>query len=423
MERKITVGYWYIVGGPAGATVTVKGEVNPCCTVPEGGQGSFFAQAPVVIVSDDAITLSQVVNFKCAPAKLKLLGLLGGGSLPAGYLAAEFLNADIGFNSLELPLNVTNKEQEIVVRTVVQALLPTTDGEGYRSSNSTALTLGIYPGNNDDGIDGNEGIFCNLWSAGAAAIPNPGMHVAPGPYYDIGFRGHPNGNWDILFNGTTITSRTNYGISTTPYWRLFGNRNLVNRGLFGKKKSWKYWVNGKLKMDLIPCLDEFGHVCMFDVVNKTPYTNTYGTIGAGFTLPQARKLSKLPATGGTLTISLPEGYESDEGVVNALETARANGWTLTIQTYTPENATEGASTFALRRIWVRRQQDENGTYVDADGTRWVVDWCVDMLTPDGSTPDAHGYELFRSQEAAVAYWGLTPYVDPEAENLLTNQEQ
>ena len=38
-----------------------------------------------------------------------------------------------------------------------------------------------------------------------------------------------------------------------------------------------------------------------------------------------------------------------------------------------------------------------------------------MLTPDGSEPDAHGYEPFRSVEAAVEYWGLTPYVDPEAE--------
>ena len=66
MERKVIVGYWYIVGGPAGATVTVLGEENPCCTVPEGGQGSFYAQAPVVVVSDESVTLSQVVNFKVA---------------------------------------------------------------------------------------------------------------------------------------------------------------------------------------------------------------------------------------------------------------------------------------------------------------------------------------------------------------------
>ena len=159
---------------------------------------------------------------------------------------------------------------------------------------------------------------------------------------------------------------------------------------------------------------------MYDKVDKAPFTKSgSGSFIVGMTLSQARKLSNLPATGGSLTVSLPTGYDSDAGVMSALDSARANGWTLTIQTYTPEAAASSAATFDLRRIWVRRTQTENGAHVAADGTRWQVDWCVDMLTPDGSKPDAYGYELFRSQEAAVAYWELSPYVDPETENFLT----
>lgn len=176
----------------------------------------------------------------------------------------------------------------------------------------------------------------------------------------------------------------------------------------------------KLVGNFLPALDSQGVPSMYNFVTKTPFYNSGGgQFIVGMTLSQSLKLATLPATGGTLTISLPTGYDSDSGVMSALETARANGWTLTIQTYTPEAAASSAATFALRRIWVRRTQAEHGLYVAADGTRWQVDWCVDMLTPDGSTPDAHGYELFRSQEAAVAYWELSPYVDPESENLLT----
>lgn len=267
--------------------------------------------------------------------------------LPRGYLPAEFLRAEIGYNTLELPLNITNNGQEIVVRTVVQALLPTTDGEGYRSG-SYALTLGIYPGNNNDGIAGNEGIFCNFWTNGAAATPTPGMYVDPGPYYDIGFRGYANGNWDILFNGEIIGSRTNYGISSTPYWRLFGNRNIINRGLFGNKKNWRYWVNGKLKMDLLPCLDNTGHVCMYDVLNKTPYTDTYGTIIVGMTVSQARYLRNLPVVeSGTLTVSLPwEAQLIASGVPAILQAAADKGWTITVQYREPEADNEYYNRYA-----------------------------------------------------------------------------
>lgn len=156
---------------------------------------------------------------------------------------------------------------------------------------------------------------------------------------------------------------------------------------------------------------------MFDKVRKQFFYNCgTGAFIVGFTLAQARKLSKLPATGGTLTISLPSNWQEDAGVVDALATAEGNGWVFTYQTYDAEETT---STFALRRIWVRKTQDANGLYVAKDGTRWHVEWCAGMI---GAEPDAHGYEPYRSVEAAVEYWELQQWVDPEEENLLIGGE-
>lgn len=65
--------------------------------------------------------------------------------------------------------------------------------------------------------------------------------------------------------------------------------------------------------------------------------------------------------------------------------------------------------------WVRRTPSEYGNYVDAAGTRYLVQWCSTMLTPDGSTPANHGYEQHASVEAACEAWGLVPYEEPELE--------
>lgn len=196
----------------------------------------------------------------------------------------------------------------------------------------------------------------------------------------------------------------------------------VSLGATGAQESFyfaRYFYNNKKVIDLKPFLSAQGKPYFANLATNNKLGND-GMI-AGFTLQQACKLGKhLPADGGSLTISLPTGYEQDAAVTESLDTARAKGWTLTIQTYTPE-AEAASSTFGMRRVWVRRVQDEHGAYVDADGKRWSVDWCVDMVTPDDSTPDAHGYELYRSTEAAVAYWELSAWVDPEEEELLTTE--
>jgi hypothetical protein len=68
--------------------------------------------------------------------------------------------------------------------------------------------------------------------------------------------------------------------------------------------------------------------------------------------------------------------------------------------------------------WVRRIPAEYGNYVDANGTRYIVQWCHKLLTPDGSTEADHGYEQHNSIEAACEKWGLSEYVDPAAASLI-----
>ena len=73
--------------------------------------------------------------------------------------------------------------------------------------------------------------------------------------------------------------------------------------------------------------------------------------------------------------------------------------------------------------YFRKIQSEYGSYVDAEGVRYAVEWCSCIYSPDNITPEQMGYEQYKNQAEAVEAWGLTPYVDPEAEIFLTNQEQ
>lgn len=126
-------------------------------------------------------------------------------------------------------------------------------------------------------------------------------------------------------------------------------------------------------------------------------------------------LNNLPAyTSGTHTIcmGIHVDYENDPDVLVALDNATAKGWTVTRQwNGTPTSTT---STFGFKRIWVRKVEAEQGEYVAQDGTRWRVEWCNMLSAPDGSTPEDHGYELYRNVDAAVAYWGLQLWSDPIA---------
>lgn len=252
----------------------------------------------------------------------------------------------------------------------------------------------------------------NCWSNGAAATPaqlakRGGMYVDPGPYYNLGFRAI-DGDYDILFNNEIVSSRKNYGACNAPYFRLFGNRDTVNRGLFGKKKDWKYFENGELKINLIPCINSDGVPCMYDVIENIAYPPTYGTIYAGLTLDQIISLYKLPSKSSTLNLMLPVGYEENETANLVLENLRKRGWTISIKTYTEWSETQ-STTFNMNRIWVRKSQDEEGQYIDKNGNAWKVEWCHHILNPENISEDEMGYERFVSVDSACEYWELTPY--------------
>lgn len=408
-------GKTYVVSSPNGGTVTsADGLVKE--TVEAGKQKVVFGTGAPLQLDDDAGQI--VATFKLAPVKLRLLGLLGGGvsapssALPAGYIAAEFLESSGQGERIKTAIKLAGDSHVICEYMLIQA-------HGVNSVFGYSRNPYFYYSANYGGYGGSPLYRYGAQSAYIEKVNGVSMakelnrkrliEVKAGILTVDGFT--------PIYYGTPPDHEENFVTGWNCY--VFGaDGNMSNQ----KMRVYKFFAHSEAQgsVELFPCLDAQGVPCMFDKVTGNPLYNDYnGAFIVGLNLMQARKLSKLPDTGGTLTISLPTGYESDAGVANALETARANGWTLTIQTYEAETA---AATFGMRRVWVRKTQDEHGAYVDADGTRWQVDWCVAMYTPDGSEPDAHGYEMYRSVDAAVAYWELEPYVDPNEEELLIEGE-
>lgn len=97
---------------------------------------------------------------------------------------------------------------------------------------------------------------------------------------------------------------------------------------------------GALLLSYVPVLDPDGTPCMYDTVSGKNFYNANTTASAtpfiaGMTLGQALKLKDLPTKTATLDISLPEGYDSQEEVMESIRQAEAKGWTFNINTYTP----------------------------------------------------------------------------------------
>jgi hypothetical protein len=127
-----------------------------------------------------------------------------------------------------------------------------------------------------------------------------------------------------------------------------------------------------------------------------------------------RVLNTIPTyTSGyrSLTIGIHVDYKTDEEVAAAITAAKAKKWTVTTQWN--GTATSGVATLDLDMIYAKHEQDENGYYVDANNTRYTVDWGHMVTSPDG-TPSEIGYELFYSLDEALTKWGLTEYVEPES---------
>ena len=386
MEITVEPSKTYAVTTSGSCTVTDADGLE-LCTASSGSQAFFVATTPTVTISDDGAKVSRA-NFKHA---LAALGLLGGGAdkLPAGYMQLAFLEST-GNQYINTGI-VLNSSSDCTVEAY---------GEGYICGSMYATNL-------------------RFMMAISRSQQDYRLFIGYKDSYEYltneqGVRRHRYrlNEGDVYFDGSLKYSFPKGAAfdCTSPCYLFAYNRLTVgatDQLLKGRIYSFKL----KGKADYIPALDPAGVPCMYDCVTSTALKNVgTGSFVAGFTLAQARKLSKLPA-GTTLTVSLPVGYDSDEGVVDALAQARENGCVLTIRTY---EATGAAATFALRRVWVRKTQAEYGSYVAADGSRWQVEWCVDVI---GADPEELGYERFRSVDAAADYWELTPFmtIDPETE--------
>ena len=130
-----------------------------------------------------------------------------------------------------------------------------------------------------------------------------------------------------------------------------------------------------------------------------------------------RVLNTIPTfTSGsrTLTIGIHIDHQTDEDVLAAIEAAKAKKWTVTVQWN--GTATSGIALLDMDMIYVKPEQDERGDYVDANGTRYMVDWGHMVVSPD-KTPAELGYELFYSLDEALTKWELTEYVAPVPEGM------
>ena len=364
------------------------------------GDGSEVLYFPafgdtIRVETSGSYLLTVCRTFKNAAAALRLLGG-GKNALPAGYLQAYFLEST-GTQIVRVG--------KVSTRTVVKLRSAVKNIKNIQSAYGG--TLNTSPINGFGFAFSGGGQYPNQFSFNSGRQIYVNMGIRLGQAYSI-----------LQDSKKIVVDAQEYIYTSQPndmacevalYARLEGNGN-AEVAFSNELRLYYFLKEGDKRMSLSPVISPTGEPCMYDTVTRKPFFNSgSGQFIVGFTMQQARKLGKL-APNSTLTISLPVGYDGDEGVVAALATAEARGCVLTVQTYD-----EGeASTYALRRVWVRKVADENGTCVDADGVRWQVEWCVDVV---GADPVELGFERFRSVEAARDFWGLVDYVDPNAEKL------
>lgn len=154
-------------------------------------------------------------------------------------------------------------------------------------------------------------------------------------------------NWHVLsayIDRSIVTfQRDNESMSGVPMsWpnaaeslTCFGQLRYI-RPFVGRKKYFKFWMNGELKRHVIPALAKTGRPCMYDLVSKQTFYNagTLEFIAGVDTLAQLYSLlAKLPDLTGqeqkTLTIRLDASLQTDELRAMIDERGEAKNWEIT----------------------------------------------------------------------------------------------
>lgn len=179
-------------------------------------------------------------------------------------------------------------------------------------------------------------------------------------------------------------------------------------------------TDGVKQCDYIPAIDSTGEPCMYDTTTKQPFYTPTGSFIAGIeTLAQLQNMAhNLPNSSETITLSLPDTFQTDTAAQAALEKARSKGWTVKIHEWriTDPNATQTTDLLDEPTIFVKAQESEYGEYVNADGTRIHLETCVAIYHPEGKTPEELGYTPYLSLDEAKSELGLTEYIEEELEN-------
>ena len=257
--------------------------------------------------------------------------------LPNGYFEVEFLEST-GSQYIIIPFSASSDGHAIILETVHF----TTGSAQVQGEGANFMGYGVY--NN------------------ARFYAQTGNGFASGGYVANEWNTHKT-KWEdnivTIFkpDGSLASAERGLTTVTTLYlWRMYG----INSKWSGKKKCWKASVDGVVHYDMVCSLDSDGNPCMFDKVTRQPfYNNGTGQFIVGMTLAQARKLSKLPAGGGELTVSLPWEAGVDAQVQEALAKAAENGWTVVVQYREPEVATENIAVDFLETTGTQIIVDEN----------------------------------------------------------------
>lgn len=89
--KEIAVAYhkWHVVSGPVGGKVCNEDGTVTYCTIPEGGQGCFYAVSTKVYTEDAAVQVDEIVNFNGA-----LVASAGSGSGGGACLVTKDANGN-----------------------------------------------------------------------------------------------------------------------------------------------------------------------------------------------------------------------------------------------------------------------------------------------------------------------------------------
>ena len=254
IEPITTPGKTYAVTSPNGCTVTTDDGIT-LAEIEAGKQGYFVAVSGKVQLSDDSAILTQL--FKLAPQqRLAILGVLGGnaGGLPAGYKRVEYIeNPKMAY--LETNLEYSS---EATIK------IDFRDDQGASGSN------GGFPylfGGNASGIE--------AWSVGYAKDQTRWKWNNQRTYdfnniIELGRRylvelnktgGYLDGikKSSIVYSEWHAQSLTLFKQSTKTY----------TSGC--KMYSAEVTENGDTLLNVVPCLDETGAPCMFDLVSRKAF--------------------------------------------------------------------------------------------------------------------------------------------------------